>query len=100
MQKGREKNRCSLKNRVKDRKSTRLNSSHLVISYAVFCLKKKHGACFFSVLFPESSLKFRVREFEHGTVGVVDYQKFLYTEELVGHYERSNDIICYDAARV
>src|SRR5688500_19810899 len=26
-----------------DRKSTRLNSSHLVISYAVFCLKKKNG---------------------------------------------------------
>src|SRR5256885_13879563 len=26
-----------------DRKSTRLNSSHLVISYAVFCLKKKHN---------------------------------------------------------
>src|SRR3989454_7787458 len=26
---------------IKDRKSTRLNSSHLVISYAVFCLKKK-----------------------------------------------------------
>src|SRR5438034_11818100 len=28
-------------NRVRDRKSTRLNSSHTVISYAVFCLKKK-----------------------------------------------------------
>src|SRR2546426_9125431 len=27
--------------RRSDRKSTRLNSSHLVISYAVFCLKKK-----------------------------------------------------------
>src|SRR2546426_8402584 len=27
--------------RREDRKSTRLNSSHLVISYAVFCLKKK-----------------------------------------------------------
>src|SRR2546426_7603459 len=27
--------------RQQDRKSTRLNSSHLVISYAVFCLKKK-----------------------------------------------------------
>src|SRR5205807_4585695 len=27
--------------RERDRKSTRLNSSHLVISYAVFCLKKK-----------------------------------------------------------
>src|SRR5947208_11609584 len=26
---------------VKDRKSTRLNSSHQIISYAVFCLKKK-----------------------------------------------------------
>src|SRR5256885_10317900 len=28
-----------------DRKSTRLNSSHLVISYAVFCLKKKNNDC-------------------------------------------------------
>src|ERR1022692_824445 len=28
-----------------DRKSTRLNSSHLVISYAVFCLKKKKVEC-------------------------------------------------------
>src|SRR5437667_4651750 len=27
--------------RVRDRKSTRLNSSHITISYAVFCLKKK-----------------------------------------------------------
>src|SRR5256885_6583801 len=36
---------------ILDRKSTRLNSSHLVISYAVFCLKKKKryftaGHCF------------------------------------------------------
>src|SRR5256885_7412931 len=31
----------SLFKRETDRKSTRLNSSHLVISYAVFCLKKK-----------------------------------------------------------
>src|SRR5258708_21762177 len=32
--------------RREDRKSTRLNSSHQIISYAVFCLKKKiiHGA--------------------------------------------------------
>src|SRR5690606_41269779 len=28
-------------NRIADRKSTRLNSSHVKISYAVFCLKKK-----------------------------------------------------------
>src|SRR5205814_10000965 len=31
----------SLRTAGKDRKSTRLNSSHLGISYAVFCLKKK-----------------------------------------------------------
>src|SRR5256885_9670931 len=30
---------------IVDRKSTRLNSSHLVISYAVFCLKKKKNTC-------------------------------------------------------
>src|ERR1022692_3611390 len=38
---------CNLVCRVlfrSDRKSTRLNSSHLVISYAVFCLKKKNGS--------------------------------------------------------
>src|SRR5207249_7001935 len=29
--------------RVQDRKSTRLNSSHVSISYAVFCLKKKNN---------------------------------------------------------
>src|SRR5436305_6706442 len=29
---------------MRDRKSTRLNSSHVRISYAVFCLKKKHHA--------------------------------------------------------
>src|SRR5258708_15289186 len=28
-----------------DRKSTRLNSSHQIISYAVFCLKKKKKVC-------------------------------------------------------
>src|SRR5436190_11520027 len=31
----------STRRRTRDRKSTRLNSSHTVISYAVFCLKKK-----------------------------------------------------------
>src|SRR2546426_8776772 len=31
-----------------DRKSTRLNSSHLVISYAVFCLKKKKNVATYS----------------------------------------------------
>src|SRR5258708_12941117 len=31
-----------LRRRSQDRKSTRLNSSHQIISYAVFCLKKKN----------------------------------------------------------
>src|SRR5256885_3107402 len=34
---------CSWSGQKGDRKSTRLNSSHLVISYAVFCLKKKNN---------------------------------------------------------
>src|SRR2546426_6852784 len=40
--------RSMRKSTRQDRKSTRLNSSHLVISYAVFCLKKKiqgHAVC-------------------------------------------------------
>src|SRR5690606_39314065 len=44
---GRDDKRCVLEARLEglqpiaDRKSTRLNSSHVKISYAVFCLKKK-----------------------------------------------------------
>src|SRR2546426_3380946 len=37
----RSKDLASIAAPAEDRKSTRLNSSHLVISYAVFCLKKK-----------------------------------------------------------
>src|SRR5256885_6159122 len=37
----RSRRRCCTTRACGDRKSTRLNSSHLVISYAVFCLKKK-----------------------------------------------------------
>src|SRR5438067_8272631 len=33
--------KSEIRRRVEDRKSTRLNSSHVSISYAVFCLKKK-----------------------------------------------------------
>src|SRR5437899_7294269 len=37
------KSREAFEIRTQDRKSTRLNSSHLGISYAVFCLKKKRN---------------------------------------------------------
>src|SRR5256885_6358609 len=40
--------------RHRDRKSTRLNSSHLVISYAVFCLKKKINFEYTSTFIPPS----------------------------------------------
>src|SRR5690242_21193966 len=33
-----------------DRKSTRLNSSHMSISYAVFCLKKKRPLCYYQFI--------------------------------------------------
>src|SRR5438876_10335363 len=36
---------CSYSSAERDRKSTRLNSSHPSISYAVFCLKKKKLGC-------------------------------------------------------
>src|SRR2546430_13496727 len=38
-----EKRKADHPRAVRDRKSTRLNSSHSQISYAVFCLKKKNG---------------------------------------------------------
>src|SRR5256885_5326884 len=38
---GQQVDQLRLQRHPADRKSTRLNSSHLVISYAVFCLKKK-----------------------------------------------------------
>src|SRR5438552_10495269 len=41
--------------RVEDRKSTRLNSSHQIISYAVFCLKKKKNSAW------PSNMQARVR---------------------------------------
>src|SRR5205807_9262957 len=41
---------------ARDRKSTRLNSSHLVISYAVFCLKKKIDDSLITILTPPDLL--------------------------------------------
>src|SRR2546426_5865008 len=44
-----------------DRKSTRLNSSHLVISYAVFCLKKKKS-------YPLLALRLRAKDLPCSTL--------------------------------
>src|SRR5256885_11817003 len=42
----------------RDRKSTRLNSSHLVISYAVFCLKKKKKKLLYMFIYDSSTLQY------------------------------------------
>src|SRR5690625_2599183 len=44
-------------NRTRDRKSTRLNSSHVAISYAIFCLKKKKKELFDNIFVTYLSLK-------------------------------------------
>src|SRR5437899_8487487 len=41
---------CTLLSLDRDRKSTRLNSSHLGISYAVFCLKKKKKQHIYTIM--------------------------------------------------
>src|SRR5207248_8361881 len=46
---------------VEDRKSTRLNSSHRTISYAVFCLKKKNELLMLSVLVRSIVLPFPLK---------------------------------------
>src|SRR5437868_7523798 len=43
--------RICLRDACEDRKSTRLNSSHVSISYAVFCLKKKKKKKLYDALF-------------------------------------------------
>src|SRR5260221_5812064 len=44
-----------------DRKSTRLNSSHTVISYAVFCLKKKKRSLYLQMTSTHSSPSTQIR---------------------------------------
>src|ERR1022692_3605571 len=50
-----------------DRKSTRLNSSHLVISYAVFCLKKKNKITYTI----QHRMSIVIIEFDYRTIYVV-----------------------------
>src|SRR5256885_9862972 len=49
----------------RDRKSTRLNSSHLVISYAVFCLKKKKNYTVVQFMLPYITLCNCLRQYLH-----------------------------------
>src|SRR2546426_9374985 len=51
--------------RLLDRKSTRLNSSHLVISYAVFCLKKTLIPTLGWLVDPRALIRFRRSHHRH-----------------------------------
>src|SRR5437764_8831224 len=55
-------------NAARDRKSTRLNSSHRCISYAVFCLKKKNALAQVGQLVDKTDLGR-----QHGAGGVMDH---------------------------
>src|SRR5437762_9616964 len=66
-----------------DRKSTRLNSSHRCISYAVFCLKKKHTANNAAVTYLKS--------------GVFDYNhKPYYIDDKKFYVDNINEQNCID----
>src|SRR2546426_4221024 len=49
----------------RERKSTRLNSSHLVISYAVFCLKKKKNKTIHPAVRSQRALPHHLHRYRH-----------------------------------
>src|SRR3989442_3658297 len=55
--------------RYKDRKSTRLNSSHVRISYAVFCLKKEIRCVRETTLFQRATLRKPLASDAHARLG-------------------------------
>src|SRR2546426_2681466 len=59
----------SITGSFRDRKSTRLNSSHLVISYAVFCLKKKKNPIY-TVEQPINFTLENARDYEKRKIGL------------------------------
>src|SRR3712207_6996046 len=67
---------------TRDRKSTRLNSSHANISYAVFCLKKKNiKTCHFPSIIGEAVLKVHLVQ----TIHVKQIQADILSLQLVNH---------------
>src|SRR5256885_293055 len=73
---------------LRDRKSTRLNSSHLVISYAVFCLKKKNSTALMKIFtdtveratrgLSSLALVVRASDFEESAVHVAPSDTVIY----------------------
>src|SRR5437773_5559883 len=80
--------------RSADRKSTRLNSSHITISYAVFCLKKKKNKDKHNHHQPEASrlIRFHTRQLKPRSPQPVR-QNILSTIQLLLTCSRSSDVL-------
>src|SRR5256885_13192182 len=78
----------------RDRKSTRLNSSHLVISYAVFCLKKKKIDTLIS--YHQFNLHHGSRPNIHHHIGLTLNQHAIYTVSSTYSYLLCSllDLVC------
>src|SRR5262245_62501971 len=87
--------RCHMPKYCQDRKSTRLNSSHLGISYAVFCLKKKHQNQALDELLRENTRSVRA---ERQTQGELPLPRRGAREQQVGQVDTRNDGHERDAA--
>src|SRR5256885_8792614 len=77
----------------RDRKSTRLNSSHLVISYAVFCLKKKNNYILCNYSPGDRSMRYAIYEGKFNPIEVpgssaTSAWDFSPSGEVVGTYRR------------
>src|SRR5690349_22457126 len=73
-----------------DRKSTRLNSSHVEISYAVFCLKKKKKHKYSSYLHHKRSI---ISRFPRNVLQSTISLRHLYLYVLHTHYSRVSAIV-------
>src|SRR2546426_2091017 len=73
-----------------DRKSTRLNSSHLVISYAVFCLKKKNHThrLFHKLAGVATAASYSLNQSARITVYLPSLAHFAPAHELIAQYVR------------
>src|SRR2546430_10449762 len=76
---------------LRDRKSTRLNSSHSQISYAVFCLKKKKKNEFDDRVLGTKRTVGAGVELEHTTVGSAGVRSLVRPKELASDVESAVD---------
>src|SRR5256886_10038786 len=83
-------NASPIRMRARDRKSTRLNSSHSQISYAVFCLKKKTNHVYKRTHFNSHTLQ-TTQHMSESTVNYVYYNMLCASPQ--AHTNMSSDII-------